>query len=62
MTADVLQKEVITGPVECTAIGNIMMQAKAAGLVDDLPSIRQIVKNSFPMHSLLPGNNWDEFL
>jgi rhamnulokinase len=59
-TADVLQKEVITGPVECTAIGNIMMQAKAAGIVEDLPAIRQIVKNSFPIESIMPNENWDD--
>ena len=35
-TADALGVEVLAGPQECTAIGNIMVQAKAAGLVDDV--------------------------
>jgi rhamnulokinase len=39
---------VIAGPVEATAIGNLMMQAKAHGEVSGLHEIRQVVIDSFP--------------
>ena len=47
MTADALGIPVIAGPSEATAIGNCMMQAKAAGLVKDRWEIRRIVAKSF---------------
>ena len=37
---------VVTGPIEGTAIGNIMVQAKAAGLVGDLFDMRRLIANS----------------
>ncbi len=40
-------KKVITGPVEATAIGNILMQAKAAGQIKTLAEGRKIVRRSF---------------
>ncbi|MCX6133858.1 MAG: rhamnulokinase [Ignavibacteriales bacterium] len=38
---------IIAGPVEATAIGNIMVQALAAGCVGSLKEIRSIVRHSF---------------
>jgi rhamnulokinase len=49
LTADVCKKAVITGPVEATAIGNILVQAIATGAVKDLAEARQIVRDSFPV-------------
>lgn len=46
LTADELGIPVVAGPVECTAIGNIMIQAKAAGLVKDRWEMRRIIGNS----------------
>ena len=46
MTADELGIPVVAGPVEGTAIGNIMIQAKAAGLVKDRWEMRRIIGNS----------------
>lgn len=46
LTADTLGIPVIAGPVEGTAIGNIMMQAKVAGLVNDRWDMRRIIGNS----------------
>lgn len=43
MTEEALGVKVIAGPAECTAIGNIMMQAKAAGLVKDVWEMRKMV-------------------
>ena len=45
-TADALGVEVLAGPQECTAIGNIMVQAKAAGLVDDVWAMRRMIAAS----------------
>ena len=46
MTADELQMPVICGPTEGTALGNILLQIKAQGLVSTLPEMRKIVANS----------------
>ena len=55
-TADATDKKVITGPIEATASGNILMQAKATGQVADMQQIRQIVRNSFDVKTYLPAN------
>ena len=49
MTANSIGMPVVTGPVEGTAIGNIMLQAKAAGLVSDRFDMRRIVSQSVEM-------------
>ncbi len=54
LTADAIGMPVHTGPVEATAIGNIMMQAKALGYVHSLSEIRMIVRNSFESVVYLP--------
>ena len=46
-TADALGIPVIAGPAEATAIGNVLMQAKAAGLVKDRWEMRKLVAQSF---------------
>ncbi|MBP5258538.1 MAG: rhamnulokinase [Prevotella sp.] len=53
-TANALGIEVVAGPQECTAIGNIMMQAKAAGDVDDIWQMRAIISNSVTAKTYLP--------
>ena len=45
-TANSTGATVLAGPQECTAIGNIMMQAKASGLVSDIWQMRAIIANS----------------
>ena len=56
LTADTLGIPVIAGPVEGTAIGNIMMQAKVAGLVKDRWEIRRIIGNSIETKTYIPNN------
>jgi rhamnulokinase len=46
MTADAGDRPVLAGPVEATAIGNVMLQAIALGLVDSLEQGRQLVRQS----------------
>jgi rhamnulokinase len=62
MTADACKRHVVAGPVEATAIGNVMVQAMASGDVDSVAEARQIVKNSFAVHEYQPHNPtaWDE--
>ena len=61
-TADSLGIPVIAGPVEATAIGNIMMQAIATGHLANLEDGRKMVRASFPVKSFEPRNTapWKE--
>ncbi|HBG27348.1 MAG: hypothetical protein A2Y10_13660 [Planctomycetes bacterium GWF2_41_51] len=52
--ADATGKTVITGPVEATAIGNILMQAVAAGKIKNLDAARILVSKSFDCGKFLP--------
>ena len=60
-TADALGVEVLAGPQECTAIGNMMMQAKAAGLVSDIWEMRRIIADSVELVKYEPKDKvvWD---
>lgn len=60
-TANAINKPVITGPSEATAMGNIMIQAKAAGIVEYKQEIRQIVRNSIETELFEPkdASLWD---
>jgi sugar (pentulose or hexulose) kinase len=55
-TASAIGRRVITGPIEATASGNIIMQAIATGLVESLAEARQIVRNSFELKEYQPEN------
>lgn len=59
MTADALGVEVVAGPVECTAAGNIMVQARAAGEVNSLGEMRRIIRESNQLKTFLPPANSD---
>ncbi len=61
MAANSIGMPVITGPVEGTAIGNIMLQAKAAGLVGDLFEMRKIIADSIDIAEYQPQDSqaWD---
>ena len=55
LAADAAGIRVITGPVEATAIGNILIQALALGHLDSGGQLRRIVENSFTTRTFLPG-------
>ncbi|MBQ8884838.1 MAG: rhamnulokinase [Clostridia bacterium] len=45
-------KKIITGPTECTAIGNLMLQMIGYGAIESVDAGRKIVKNSFDIVEL----------
>lgn len=61
MTADACNRRVIAGPVEATAIGNVMMQAVAAQSVASIHEAREIISQSFSVETFEPQNPlpWD---
>ena len=61
-TANSLGIDVLAGPQEGTAIGNIMLQAKAAGEVKDIWEMRQIIANSLDLKHYAPEDKeaWDK--
>lgn len=61
MAADSIGLPVVTGPVEGTAIGNIMLQAKAAGVVKDMFEMRRIIADCIEMKTYEPQDTeaWD---
>ena len=61
MTADACGRTVIAGPVEATAIGNILVQAMATGDVKSLADARKIVRESFDVKTYQPRDTavWD---
>lgn len=54
ITADICGVRVKTGPVEATLLGNIAIQAIAAGVVKDLAEARALIKNSFTSKEFTP--------
>ena len=56
-TADATGKQVVAGPVEATAIGNIAVQAIAINAISTLDEVRQVIKNSFSLQIYDPNNN-----
>jgi rhamnulokinase len=61
MTADACKRPVVAGPVEATAVGNILVQAMATGDVKSLADARAVVRNSFEVKRFEPRDEkkWD---
>ena len=55
LAADATKLEVVTGPVEATAIGNILIQALALGHLESASHLRRIVEHSFPTEVFSPA-------
>jgi rhamnulokinase len=62
MTADACARTVVAGPIEATAIGNILVQAMAVGDLRSLHDARTVVSASFPVKTFEPRDvkPWDE--
>ena len=62
MTADACDRVVVTGPVEATALGNVMVQAIATGHLANLAEGRAAVAASTPQETYQPVDRtgWDD--
>jgi rhamnulokinase len=60
--ADATGREVIAGPAEATAAGNVLIQAMGSGLLGGLKEVREVVRRSFPLRRLEPRHTgaWDD--
>jgi rhamnulokinase len=54
-TADACQRAVVTGPVEATALGNVMIQAIATGYLPDIAAGRRAIAASIEQRTFEPG-------
>ncbi|MCE0499573.1 MAG: rhamnulokinase [Methylacidiphilales bacterium] len=54
LTANAVKRKVVTGPVEATAIGNILIQALALGHLGSTAHLRRVVETSFPTQTFYP--------
>ena len=54
-------RTITAGPVEATAIGNMMVQLMALGQVKSLEEIREVVKNSAVIKTYKPEEDWSAF-
>jgi len=63
MTADACGIEVVAGPVEATALGNIGVQAMGAGVFASLDEMRQAVSRSVELVTYAPrdSSQWERF-
>ena len=55
-TADACHRPVLAGPVEATAIGNVLLQAKGLGLISSPDEAREVVRRSFELQTYDPKN------
>jgi rhamnulokinase len=60
--ADAMQRPVVAGPIEATAMGNILMQALALGHIGSLEEGRAVVRRSFEVRTYEPADAepWEE--
>ena len=60
-TADALQRTVIAGPVEATALGNLVVQMMAAGALTNRDEARALIRDSAELAVFQPGAGaaWD---
>jgi rhamnulokinase len=47
-------RQVVAGPAEATAIGNVLLQAIALGHLSSLGALRQLVRHSFALQTFEP--------
>jgi len=60
-TANALKIPVVVGPAECTALGNILIQAITLGHLPSHTAAREVVRNSFELKTIAPQTTaeWD---
>jgi rhamnulokinase len=68
LTADLLEVPVLAGPEEATALGNVLVQARATGMLASLAEMRDLVARSLPPRAYPPSTaqpaaeTYDRFL
>ncbi len=62
LAADATGRTVVTGPIEATALGNVLVQAKALGHIGSMAEGREVVKASFDLKTFEPRDSarWDD--
>jgi rhamnulokinase len=61
LTADATGLEVLAGPVEATALGNLVVQARSAGVLKgSLEDLRRLIAKSFDIKVFLPTRSGDK--
>jgi rhamnulokinase len=62
LTADACDRPVLAGPVEATAIGNVLVQAIGLGVLGSLAQGREVVRQSFEVRTYEPQApaRWEE--
>ena len=55
-TADACGRPVVAGPVEATALGNVLVQARTSGAVGSLAEMRAVVRQSSALRTYEPRN------
>lgn len=68
LCADFCRLPVHAGPVEASALGNIAAQLRGLGLLADRQAVRDVIRRSFPIRTLLPNadderiaSHWQRF-
>jgi len=56
LIANVTRKTVVAGPVEATAVGNIVVQAIGTGYINSISEARGIIRSSFEIQEYYPGS------
>jgi rhamnulokinase len=58
LTADACGVPVVAGPVEATALGNVLVQARARGLIrGDLATLRSVIRATQPLRGYEPATH-----
>jgi rhamnulokinase len=60
--ADATGRQVLAGPAEATATGNVLLQALGRGALGSMAEVREVVSRSFDLTLYEPGSSaaWDE--
>jgi rhamnulokinase len=59
LTANACSRSVVTGPIEATAIGNLMVQLISSGAVSSIAEARKIIRYSFGQETYVPDTSGD---
>jgi rhamnulokinase len=62
LAANATGRTVVTGPIEATALGNVLVQAMALGQIESVAEGREVIKASFDLETYEPQATaaWDE--